>query len=147
MITSYNSFKFIRGFVQVVADIPHRPGLWPALWMAAANEKFVPEIDILESWGVKAQTAVYFHPFPQGSKHWIGHPVPVALTTGWQTYTMIWTRSKLVYYVGKSVVMTIKRQIPQRRMYFLADLAGYVKPVAGDCNGQLLIRSVRVWKE
>ena len=50
MITSYPGFKFEYGFVQVVANIPHGRGLWPALWLAAANGQFPPEIDMVESW-------------------------------------------------------------------------------------------------
>src|SRR5215469_12294465 len=37
MVTSFPGLQFEYGFVQVVANIPHSNGLWPALWLAAAN--------------------------------------------------------------------------------------------------------------
>jgi beta-glucanase (GH16 family) len=57
MVTSYPSLRFEYGFVQVVAHIPHAPGLWPALWLAATNGKYPPEIDMLDSWGSSARRA------------------------------------------------------------------------------------------
>jgi hypothetical protein len=53
----YPSLRFEYGLVQVVAHIPHAPGLWPALWLAATNGKYPPEIDMLDSWGSSARRA------------------------------------------------------------------------------------------
>jgi beta-glucanase (GH16 family) len=148
MITTYPSLRFKYGFVQVVAKIPHDPGLWPALWLAAASKQIVPEIDMIESWGVNVHTSAYYHPVPKrGSKYFaVKGLIPIKLTTNWQTYTVVWTKSELKYYVGGTVVLTIKKQLPEQPMYFIADLAEYATAVAPNCSGQLLIRSVKVWK-
>jgi len=143
MITSYPGYKFEYGFVQVVAKIPHANGLWPALWLAAANGAFPPEIDMLESWGVKVETASFFHPVTGKTSRAKYSP---ALTGGWQTYSLSWTRSRLRYYVGNRLVLTVKKDVPHQRMYFLADLAEYLPAKRGYCTGQLMIRSVKVWK-
>jgi hypothetical protein len=31
-------------------------------------------------------------------------------------------------------------------MYFIANLAEYLRPAAGNCSGAMLIKSVKVWK-
>jgi beta-glucanase (GH16 family) len=143
MITSYPGFKFEYGFVQVVANIPHANGLWPALWLAAANGQFPPEIDMVESWGVNANTGSFYHPVK-------GHHSRVyysrKLTMGWHTYSLSWTRSRLAFYVDKKLVLTVTKNVPHQRMYFLADLAEYLPAKRGYCTGQLQIRSVKIWK-
>lgn len=144
MVTSYPSFRFEYGFVQVVADIPHGSGLWPALWLAATNGKYPPEIDILESWGVKRQTGVFFHPL--NGPHVIRKLLSPDVTKGWKVYSLSWTKSKLVFYIGNKAVLTVTKYIPHQAMYFLADLAEYVQPRPGYCSGQLLIKSVKIWK-
>jgi beta-glucanase (GH16 family) len=147
MITTYKSFRFRYGFLQVVAEIPHSTGLWPALWLASANGALVPEIDMVESWGTDARTMAYFHPapLPPPGHRLIRGVIPLDLTTGWQTYSLSWTKSQLTYYVGSHVVLVVRKDVPHQAMYFLADLAEYVKPAAGNCNGRLQIKSVKVW--
>jgi Glycosyl hydrolases family 16 len=149
MITTYKSFTFKYGFVQVVAKIPHAPGLWPALWLDPANGAVVPEIDMVESWGVDQRTAAYFHPapLPPPGHRIVRGLIPRDWTTGWQTYSLSWTRSQLTYYVGGNVVLTVTKSVPHQAMYFLADLAEYVKTDPGNCHGQMLIRSVKVWAQ
>jgi len=143
MITSYPGLRFKYGFVQVVANIPHATGLWPALWLAAANGKFPPEIDMVESWGVKTETASFFH--PDSGKVSRAKYSP-SLTRGWQTYSLSWTKTRLRYYVGSRLVLTVTKDVPRQPMYFIADLAEYLPAKRGDCSGQLDIRSVKIWK-
>jgi beta-glucanase (GH16 family) len=143
MVTSFPGFKFQYGFVQIVADVPHAAGLWPALWLAAANGQWPPEIDMLESWGVNHEVAAFFHPV---GIHWVKGNIPLSLTQGWQTYSLRWTSSQLTFYVGNQVVLTTTSRVPQRRMYLLANIAEYVQPAAGNCTGTMLIKSVKVWK-
>ncbi len=144
MVTSYPSFRFEYGFVEVVADIPHAPGLWPALWLAATNGKYPPEMDILESWGVKVQAGAFFHPL--NGPHVIRTLVVPETTRGWKVYSLSWTKSKLVFYMGSKAVLTVTKYIPHQQMYFLADLAEYLNPRPGYCSGKLLIKSVKIWK-
>jgi beta-glucanase (GH16 family) len=144
MITSYPGYKFEYGFVQVVANIPHANGLWPALWLAATNGQSRPEIDIVESWGVKAVTASFYHAVA-GRRSAHARYAP-RLTRGWHTYSLSWTKHRLSYYVGSKLVLTVTKALPSQPMYFLADLAEYLPAKPGRCNGQLDIRSVKIWK-
>jgi len=145
IVTTYSSLQFKYGFLQIVAKIPHRSGLWSGLWLAAADGVWPPEMDMIESWGVKNETASFFHPSPAGA-HQDRGLIPIQLTTGWQTYSLSWTRSKMEYFVNDVNVLTITKRIPHQLMYVLADLAEYQKPRAGNCSGQLDIRSVKYWK-
>jgi beta-glucanase (GH16 family) len=143
MLTTYRSFKFEYGFVQVVANIPHANGLWPALWLDAANNTSPTEVDLVESWGVNQETASFFHSATGQTSR--GRYSP-KLTRGWHTYSLSWTKSTLRYYVDSRLVLTVKSHVPHQRMYFIADLAEYKPAKAGRCSGQLEIRSVKIWK-
>jgi beta-glucanase (GH16 family) len=149
MITSYPSLKIKYGFLQVVAKIPHAAGLWPALWLAAANLKYPPEVDFLESWGVKTETAVFLHPAPSSAfvRSRDRALVPVGWTTGWQTYSIRWTSSRLTYYVGSDAVLTVTKNVPHQLMYFVANVAQNLPVTKGTCDGQMQIRSVKYWKQ
>jgi beta-glucanase (GH16 family) len=145
MITSYPGFKFEYGFVQVVANLPHAKGLWPALWLAAASKEFParPEIDMVESWGVNRKTGSFYHSVNGPTVRAKYSP---SLTRGWHTYSVSWTSSKLKFYVDSRLVLTVAKNVPHQRMYFLADLAEYTPAKRGYCTGQLEIRSVKIWK-
>jgi beta-glucanase (GH16 family) len=143
MITSYPGFKFEYGTVQVVAKIPHANGLWPALWLAAADGKYPPEIDMVESWGVNRKTGSFYHSVNGPTVRAKYSP---SLTRGWHTYSVSWTSSKLKFYVDSRLVLTVAKNVPHQRMYFLADLAEYTPAKRGYCTGQLEIRSVKIWK-
>lgn len=143
MITSHPGFKFEYGFVQVVANIPHANGLWPALWLAAANGKYPPEIDMVESWGVNVETASFFHPVSGLRSRATYSP---RLTVGWHTYSLSWTKSKLAFWVDRKLVLMVTKNVPRQRMYFIANLAEYLPAKRGYCTGQLQIRSVKIWK-
>jgi beta-glucanase (GH16 family) len=143
MITSHPGFNFQYGFVQIVANLPHAGGLWPALWLAPANLTFPPEIDMVESFGAQGKPGSYFHAVGGGGA---SARYPAGITRGWQTYSLSWTRSTLKYWVGSRLVLTVKKKVPHQKMYFIADLAENKPPKRGFCTGQMEIKSVKVWK-
>jgi beta-glucanase (GH16 family) len=146
MVTTYPGFRFKYGYVQVVANVPGEPGLWPALWLAAANQKWPPEMDMLEHYGPPdVRTNVAFHPVraPAVTKF-----MDIAnLNRGWHTFGLSWTSSKLVWFIDGRAVLTISHHIPQQPMYLIANLAVYQPPAGGQgCQGTMLIRSIKVWQ-
>jgi len=146
MVTSYKGFQFEYGYVSMVAQIPSDPGLWPGLWLAAANLKWPPEIDILERWGPPANKAgVYFHPVnaPPDITH-LSPGMLAGLGSGWHTFSVSWTSQKITWYVDGIPLMVITSNIPHQAMYLVADLANYTK--TGGCSGELLIQSIDVWQ-
>ncbi|MGB6456612.1 MAG: glycoside hydrolase family 16 protein [Streptosporangiaceae bacterium] len=144
IVTTYPGFRFEYGYVEVQARIPASPGLWPAIWLAAANQQWPPEIDMIESWGINTKSAVFFHPIAA---------TPVAgrmnppISQGWHTFALSWTPSQLTFFIDGKELLTVHQQIPHQQMYFIANLAEYVPPsTSAFCNGQLLIRSIKVWR-
>lgn len=144
MLTSYPSLRFEYGLLQVVAKIPFGKGLWPALWLAAANEKWPPEIDLLEHWGTMPSGKVYFHPL-NGPRQ--GGPVsmPNLGNGGWHTFTLEWTKSRLSWYYDGKRVLTTTKHVPQQDMYFIANVADDVVG-PNTCTGTMQIKSVKVWQ-
>ena len=142
MVTTYPGLRFRYGYVEVVARIPAAAGLWPALWLAAADFRWPPEIDMMERWGKTATFAASFHP--------VGAPVRTTrsrFSPGWHAFSLSWTRSQLTWYVDGRKILTVRQRIPHQRMYLIADLAEAKYPkTAAQCRGTMLIRSVKVWK-
>lgn len=145
LVSTYRSLKFEYGFLQVVAKIPHGRGLWPALWLAAANGQWPPEMDLIEDWSSHFSSA-FFHPFPATVNQQVADDVPQSLTDGWQTYSLAWTKTKMKFYIGDKLVMVTTKRIPHQKMYFIADVATFEKTSADNCNGKMEIRSVKYWK-
>jgi beta-glucanase (GH16 family) len=143
MVTTYPSLRFEYGYVQVTAEIPFGKGLWPAFWLAAENEKWPPEIDMLEHWGSEPSGTVYLHPLG-GARQ--GGPVNMPnLSTGWHTFGLSWTKTKLTWYYDGAQIMTTSVGVPQQKMYFIANLADD-DTSPGSCSGSLLVKSVEVWQ-
>ncbi len=144
MVTSYPGFRFTYGYVQTVAQIPAGHGLWPALWLAAANQGWPPEIDMLEHWGVSRTSGVVLHAV--GGAQIAAWPGTPGLFAGWHTIGLLWTPSRLRWTIDGRTVMTLSRDVPRQPMYLVADLAVYAVTASSGCSGQLRLRSVRVWQ-
>ncbi len=123
MVTTYNSFDFTYGYVQVTARIPAGSGLWPALWLLPQNESWPPEIDIMENLGANT-SRIYctFHPALGGESQEI-YNSPTNLSSGWHTYAVNWEPHSITWYIDGHQVFTSSANIPQQPMYFLANLA------------------------
>lgn len=150
MITSYPGFQFEYGYVSIVAQVPFGEDLWSGLWLAAANLHWPPEIDILEAYGPPVSKAITtFHPV---NAAYAEGQLPTAqfasLSSGWHTFSLLWNPQEIIWYIDNTPVMTITANIPQQKMYLIANLANYTGAGAGagNCNGQLLIRSIDVWQ-
>jgi beta-glucanase (GH16 family) len=150
MATTYPGFQFQYGYVQVVAHFPDTVGLWSALWLAAANWQWPPEIDMVEYWVRKVKpVGVYFHAV--GGTLLKVHP-HVNLGVGWHTYALDWTPTQLTWYIDGHVVLSTRQNVPDQPMYFLATLAySSAKPslieTGSGCHGTLEIKSIQVWKQ
>jgi beta-glucanase (GH16 family) len=143
MVTTYPSLQFKYGFIQVVAKIPFSKGLWPALWLAAANKVWPPEVDILEHWASQPNGKVYFHP---NDGHRVGGPVSTpGLAKGYHTFTLSWTKTRLTWYYDNTKIFTATSDVPQQDMYFIANVADD-DASPGSCTGTMIIKSVKVWQ-
>jgi beta-glucanase (GH16 family) len=146
MVTTYPSYQFQYGYVQIVARVPYEAGLWPALWLAAANKHWPPEIDIMEHYGTQAEYTTHLHPL--GSAVQGMYETTPNLSTGWHTFGLYWSPDKLVWYVDGDPVMTATTGVPQQAMYIIANLAVYQQAAANWPAGaaDFAIKSVKVWQ-
>lgn len=144
MVTSNPGFNFEYGFVQFTVNIPYGKGLWPALWLAASNHKYPPEIDVLEHWAAQTNAGVYLHPVT-GARQGGRVTLHTNLSKGWHTITLYWTKTRLTWYYDGRQMFTTKTHIPQQKMYLIMNLAD-TSTAAGNCNGTMLVKSVKVWQ-
>lgn len=152
MVTSEPSFNFTYGLIQVTAKLPYGPGLWPALWLEPSNGDWPPELDIMEHWYSEQDYKVYEH--FTNAKDYLGGPVttPVNLSAGFNTFSLLWTSSRVTWYLDGTQVYTTTEHVPQQAMYFIANVAdrnpanGTTALVSGGCTGTMQISSVKVWQ-
>jgi beta-glucanase (GH16 family) len=144
MISSKPGFNFTYGLIQISAKLPYGPGLWPALWLAASNDQWPPELDIMEHWYSEPQMKVYDHTV---GKKYLGGPVPTPanLSAGFHTYSLMWTKERVTWYLDGVQVYTTTDHVPQQAMYFIANVADD-STATGACTGTMEIRSVKVWQ-
>jgi beta-glucanase (GH16 family) len=144
MVTTAPSFNFEYGYVQVVARLPYSAGLWEGLWLGATDGQWPPEIDILEHWASMQQAKVYLHP-THGARQ--GGPVytPGNLSKGWHSFTLVWTKSKLTWYIDSRQVFSTTKGVPQQKMYLIMNVAD-TSTAVGACTGSMDIKSVKVWQ-
>lgn len=152
MVTSKPGFNFTYGLIQITAKLPYGPGLWPALWLAATNDQWPPELDIMEHWYSEQDYKIYDHTV---GTQYLGGPVPtpVDLSAGFHTFSLLWTPSRVTWYLDGVQKFTTTDHVPQQAMYFIANVAdrnpsGDNSPgIASDaCNGTMQISSVKVWQ-
>jgi beta-glucanase (GH16 family) len=142
MVTSFPSYQFQYGYLQVVARVPTAKGLWSALWLAAANEQWPPEIDIMEHWDNQAKFWQYYHPSNAPREN--GSSATTNLS-GWNTFGLYWDQSQVTWYVNGKAVFTTSRNVPQQPMYFLANVAVYENAIVGS-DDTMQVKSVKVWQ-
>jgi beta-glucanase (GH16 family) len=152
MVSSKPGFSFTYGLISVTAKIPYGPGLWPALWLAATNDQWPPELDIMEHWYSEQDYKIYDHTV---GTSYVGGPVPtpVNLSAGFHTYSLLWTKDRVTWYLDGVQKYTTTDHVPQQSMYFIANVADRIPDgttstsiAPGDCNGTMQIQSVKVWQ-
>jgi beta-glucanase (GH16 family) len=155
--------SFEYGYVRITARLPSNLWMWPALWLAAANLQWPPEVDMVEHWGLwNGSTGVFLHPVSDNAQlklagigTWLKNRS--APTQGWHTFSLYWTPTDLTWYIDGHAVYSLNQYIPNQPMYLIMNLAYWPsapfpqgEPNASanvPCAGQFLIRSVQVWQQ
>ena len=132
VLTSYDSFKFAKGYAEVRARVPKGDGLWPAFWLL--NGYYVaqqPEIDILEVRGRRPDQAVHnYHRYESGgvlrSDEYVttrGTP-DLGYADGFHTYGARWRPGRIDWYVdGVREHSYIADDVGYQLMYVILNLA------------------------
>ena len=143
LVTTFPGYNFQYGYLQVVARVPDAAGTWSALWLAASNKKWPPEIDILEHWDSQTKYYEYYH--PAGAPRENGVQTLGNLSTSYHTYGVYWTQSRVIWYIDGHPVFETGRNVPQQPMYFLANVA--IDEHVSSLNTSMDIKSVSVWQQ
>lgn len=137
IITSYNSFRFLYGRVEMRAKMPAGKGLWSAFWLLNAyykqDQPADPEIDIIEAIGDNTTTAnqAYHYMtdddgdgFFKDRKSVEGRSYINDFSADFHTYSVEWSKGSLVYFVDGVEVKRIEGDlVSDEQMYIIANLA------------------------
>lgn len=137
IITSYNSFRFRYGRVEMRARMPAGKGLWSAFWLLNAyykqDEPSDPEIDIIEAIGDRTTTAnqAYHYMVDLDGDGFYKDRMSVEnrsfiddFSKDFHTYSVEWSKGLLVYFVDGVEVKRIEGDIvSDEQMYIIANLA------------------------
>jgi len=133
IITSYDSFKFARGYVEARAKLPAGQGLWPAFWTLNAHYiEQSPEIDVMEFLGQFTDRVYHTYHYFEPQNNWRKISTPSfetrgdSWTTDFHTYGMEWSPKAIVWYVDGVETRRVTDAdylISRQAMYLLANLA------------------------
>ena len=157
LLTTYHSFAFTFGYVEIRAKIPKGAGLWPALWLLRRDKGKVGEIDIMENLGQKPD-------YLMSSLHWDsdGDGVPDQkallvrrktndLSADFQTYGLDWNEQDITIYLnGMKLGSAPTPEALKKPMYLLMNLAvgGWAgKPDPSAFPAEFAIDYLRVWQD
>jgi beta-glucanase (GH16 family) len=146
IVTTAPSLNFTYGYVQVVARIPYDDGLWPALWLLPSDERWPPEIDILEHYG--DMPISYQHLHSADYQVQMTAEATANLSEGYHTFGLYWGPTQIIWYIDGKEVFRVTKNLPDTKMYILANVAVYqqVQSGWGSPSDDLDIQSVRVWQ-
>lgn len=126
MLTSYGTFSFMYGYVEMRAKMPKGQGLWPAFWMLSAEGGWPPEIDIVEVLGddpTSLHTTV--HTTDGGTRTHYSKAISVEdMSADFHTYAVDWRENEITWYFDD--VEVFRRVTPEDNkvpMYLLLNLA------------------------
>jgi beta-glucanase (GH16 family) len=145
MVTTFKSFDFTYGYVQIVAKIPKGDGLWPALWLLPQSESWPPEIDIMENWGNDSLRFTYHQTASTAPNTTLESTED--LSAGFHTYAVDWEPGSITWYLDGAEVFQVTTGVPSQPMYFLANLAVDSSADASTpASASFDIKSVQVWQ-
>ena len=127
-------FAYRYGYLEVRARIPRGAGLWPALWLLPTTNESLPEIDLAEVRGSRADTiSMHLHwRDPAGRAKQRGARTTVSSTAeGWHVFALDWQRGSLRWLVDGVERWRVQgSEVPSEPMYVIANLA-----IGGDWAG------------
>ncbi len=137
VLTSYDSFRFKYGRVEMRARMPAGKGLWSAFWLLNAYyhdaEPEDPEIDIIEAIGDQTTTANQaYHTRADTNGDGVTdssvsdeyRATIVDFSSGFHRYAVEWTPESIVWSVDDVVTAEVRgERVSQEQMYIILNLA------------------------
>lgn len=127
LVTTYNSFAFRYGIIEIRAQAPKGKGFWSALWLLRKDKGSMGEIDIMEVLGDKPDFLnVTLHMHEQGAAR-INRFVRTKgddLTAAFHVYTLLWSEQEIAFALnGVEMARTRTPDALKADMYLLMNLA------------------------
>lgn len=156
IITTYDSFKFVNGYVEMKARVPSGGGLWPAFWLL--NGYYVgaqPEIDIIEVNGDHPNVLHHSYHFSNSvgaveSTTTTYDAAGIDYSEGFHRFGVQWHPGEINWYVDGVKTHTLTTpDVSTQLMYIIANLAvggSFVGPVAASFPAQLEIDYIRAYQ-
>jgi beta-glucanase (GH16 family) len=144
-------FAFTYGTIEVRFRTTRVQGLWPAIWMLPVDDQSLPEVDLIEVYGLNTVHAgLNLHPRDPTAPHDEGQYVSTPdLSVGWHSIRLEWSRGRMRWILdGVERHQIDGRSVPSRPMYLLIDLAagGIAGPVDDThLPATLLVDQVNIW--
>lgn len=110
-------FSKLYGRVEVRARVPWGKGLWPAIWMLPADEKYggwaaSGEIDLMEIVGEKPHAVLnslhFGSSYPCRSLITTTHPLGESSVADWHTYAVEWEPGEIRFFVDATQTCSYK---------------------------------------
>jgi beta-glucanase (GH16 family) len=151
LIQSKPSFSFTYGYAEARMWLPRGSGFWPAFWTWPQNERWPPEIDVLELYGDNVNSAyLTYHSAGNADQSIIRR---ANWTAGWHTFAVDWRPGSLRWFIdGVQVKSRTSGDVASVPMYLIANLAvadGSEAPAPTGSTplpSRLRIDWIRVWK-
>lgn len=131
VLTSYDNFKFVNGYVEVRAKLPEGDGLWPAFWLL--NGYYVgniPEIDIMEMQGEASHSIHQTYHYFDANGNLISSPEVIRKTEGdysdgeFHTFGVQWQPGSIQWYIDGELTRTlVSDAVSTQLMYIIVNLA------------------------
>lgn len=117
-MATYGTFGQKFGTWEARVRYDEAKGTWPSFFMIPVGQKWpYPEIDVFEAYGDAAclgpGALVQTHHYAAGQSN--AKIVPVA--AGWHTYKLVWTASRLDFYIDGVRTFSVTSNVPQVAMY------------------------------
>lgn len=137
IITTYESFRFKYGRVEVRARMPAGKGLWSAIWLLNAyykqDQPADPEIDIIEAIGDQTTTSNHAYHYLRdvdGDGFYTDtistefRSTVSDFSQNFHTYRVDWEEGRIVWYVDDIETGRIEGEhVSDEQMYLIANLA------------------------
>jgi O-antigen/teichoic acid export membrane protein len=126
LLTTFHSFSFTYGYVEMRARVPAGKGLWPAFWLLPIDETWPPEIDVMEVLGNNTDE---FHATVHSGTG--SHDTQVSTTVAtpdlsedFHNYAVSWNADEIIWYFdGRRVASAPTPADMHKPMYILVNLA------------------------
>ena len=101
ILTTQQSFSQKYGYFEARMELPTGSGVLPAFWLMPEDNKWPPEIDVIEAHGGNTiSTTVHTDQTGTPTASYAYEYIPDA-TSGFHTYGVLWTPSAITFYVDR----------------------------------------------